>query len=376
LLTAIIGFSDLLLANHRPSDPSFQDIMNIKQNANRAASLVRQLLAFSRRQTLRPQVIQLADVLSDLRMLLSRLLGEKVELQVVHGRDLWPIKVDLSQFEQVVVNLAVNARDAMPEGGKLVIRTSNVDAAASAKLRPHREMPAADYVLLEVEDEGTGMSREVMEKIFEPFFSTKEVGKGTGLGLSTVYGIVKQTGGFIYAASDLGKGTVFSVYLPRHAVVAEESQTVPEPAPEAVREKARDLTGSAAILLVEDNALIQNTLQEVLIRAGALVDGARNGQEALDLLQKRAYDAVLMDMQMPVLDGIQTSQRIRAQKKFMQLPIIGLGAGPVAQEKALCLSHGMNDFISKNTKTADMIAVLAYWLKSNSSKLETNSTSS
>ncbi len=184
VLTAIIGFSDLLLANHRPSDPSFQDIMNIKQNANRAASLVRQLLAFSRRQTLRPQVLQFGEVLSDLRMLLDRLMGGKVKLTVVHGRDLWPVKADISQLEQVVVNLCVNARDAMEDGGDLVMRTANVLAAEVREKYVYREMPAEDYVMLEVEDEGTGMSEDIMEKIFEPFFSTKEVGKGTGLGLS------------------------------------------------------------------------------------------------------------------------------------------------------------------------------------------------
>ncbi|HMN87816.1 MAG TPA: PAS domain-containing protein, partial [Bauldia sp.] len=191
VLTAIIGFSDLLLANHRPSDPSFQDIMNIKQNANRAAGLVRQLLAFSRRQTLRPQVLVVSDLLSDLSVLLSRLLGENVKLQVVHGRDLWPIKADLTQFEQVIVNLAVNARDAMPKGGTMTIRTRNLPAAEVAAFR-YKPLPTTEYVLIEVEDTGTGMPPEVQARIFEPFFSTKEVGKGTGLGLSTVYGIVKQ----------------------------------------------------------------------------------------------------------------------------------------------------------------------------------------
>ncbi|WP_237152576.1 cell cycle histidine kinase CckA, partial [Oryzibacter oryziterrae] len=203
VLTAIIGFSDLLLSSHRPTDPSFQDIMNIKQNANRAAGLVRQLLAFSRRQTLRPQVLNLSDVLADLSILLGRLLGEKVQLRVVHGRDLWTVMADLNQFEQVVINLAVNARDAMHEAGKLEIRTSNVTHAEAEKLT-YKGMPAADYVLIEVEDTGTGMPPEIMEKIFEPFFSTKEVGKGTGLGLSTVYGIVKQTGGYIYPESEVG----------------------------------------------------------------------------------------------------------------------------------------------------------------------------
>jgi two-component system cell cycle sensor histidine kinase/response regulator CckA len=189
MLTAIIGFSDFLLMNHRPTDPAFQDIMNIKQNANRAAGLVRQLLAFSRQQTLRLERLQLGDVLSELSILLGRLLGENIELKLESSGDLWPVKTDLNQFEQVIINLAVNARDAMPNGGRLTIRTANVDADAVRCFGQHRVEPG-DYVMIEVIDNGTGMSAEIMGKIFEPFFSTKEVGRGSGLGLSTVYGIV------------------------------------------------------------------------------------------------------------------------------------------------------------------------------------------
>ena len=198
VLTAIIMASDLLLTNHRPSDPSFPDIMNIKQNANRAASLVRQLLAFSRKQTLRPEVLNLTDVLADLRMLLARLVGNDIKLKVDHGRDLWPVKVDIGQFEQVVVNLAVNARDAMPAGGDLTVRTRNVTAEECKALLLPRARRRPTMCVVEVEDTGTGIAPDVMKKIFEPFFTTKEVGKGTGLGLSMVYGIIKQTGGFIY----------------------------------------------------------------------------------------------------------------------------------------------------------------------------------
>ena len=252
VLTAIIGFSDLLLSSHRPSDPSFQDIMNIKQNANRAAGLVRQLLAFSRRQTLRPQVLVLSDLLSDLSILLTRLLGENVKLQLVHGRDLWPIKADINQFEQVIVNLAVNGRDAMPGGGTMSIRTRNVSAAEMTTL-PYQPLPAIDSVLIEVEDTGTGMPPEVQERIFEPFFSTKEVGKGTGLGLSTVYGIVKQTGAYIFFDSVVGKGTVFRIFIPRH-VPAEGEKVASHAEPEP---QIADLTGTATILLVEDEEAVQ-----------------------------------------------------------------------------------------------------------------------
>ncbi len=212
VLSAIMMANDFLLNAHKPTDPSFQDIMQIKQNATRAATLVRQLLAFSRRQTLRPQVLDLGDALSDLTMLLRRLIGEKVKLDLIHGRDLWPVKVDVSQFEQVIVNLAVNARDAMPDGGKLIIRTANVGSEDAGKLA-YKGMPAADYVRIEVADTGTGIPADIRDKIFEPFFSTKEVGKGTGLGLSTVYGIVKQTGGFIYVELPAGAGHLVP-YLP------------------------------------------------------------------------------------------------------------------------------------------------------------------
>ena len=203
VLSAIIMATDFLLNAHKPTDPSFSDIMQIKQNANRAASLVRHLLAFSRKQTLRPQVLDLGEVLERSHHAAARLIGEKVTLDVVHGRDLWPVKVDISQFEQVIVNLAVNARDAMPEGGRLQLRTTNVTAQECERYHA-KGMPAADYVLVEVTDTGTGIPRSILDKIFEPFFSTKEVGKGTGLGLSTVYGIIKQTGGFVYV--EFGRG--------------------------------------------------------------------------------------------------------------------------------------------------------------------------
>ncbi|MEP3278117.1 MAG: response regulator [Stappiaceae bacterium] len=301
VLTAIIGFSDLLLANHRPTDPSFQDIMNIKQNANRAAGLVRQLLAFSRRQTLRPKELKLNDVLADLSILLDRLLGEKVELKVIHGRDLWPLMADLNQFEQVVVNLAVNARDAMPDGGNLLIRTANISTEESRSFDGAQEMPAGEYVLLEVTDDGTGMPPDIMEKIFEPFFSTKEVGKGTGLGLSTVYGIIKQTGGYVYPESEPGKGTTFRILLPRF---------IPDKAEEVVEEKVEppqvaDLTGSATILLVEDEEAVRAFAARALASRGYTVHEAASGTEALEVMEEEEgeIDLVVSDVVMPEMDG-------------------------------------------------------------------------
>ncbi|WP_150525580.1 cell cycle histidine kinase CckA [Roseibium sediminis] len=303
VLTAIIGFSDLLLASHRPTDPSFQDIMNIKQNANRAAGLVRQLLAFSRRQTLRPQQLALNDVLADLSILLDRLLGEKVELQVVHGRDLWPVMADLNQLEQVIVNLAVNAGDAMADGGKLTIRTTNVTAEESTKFENTRGMPPAEYTLVEVEDTGHGIPADVMEKIFDPFFSTKEVGKGTGLGLSTVYGIVKQTGGFVFCTSEVGKGTTFRIFLPRHIpeFVEETKPVVQQPE----SEKATDLTGSATILLVEDEEAVRAFAARALASRGYTVHEAGSGTEALEVMEEAGgnVDLVVSDVVMPEMDG-------------------------------------------------------------------------
>jgi two-component system, cell cycle sensor histidine kinase and response regulator CckA len=302
VLQAIIGYSDLLLANHRPTDPSFQDIMQIKQNANRAAGLVRQLLAFSRRQTLRPEVLNLNDQLYDLSMLLKRLLGERVALDLNHGRDLWFVKADVNQFEQVVVNLAVNARDAMPGGGKLAIRTANVTAAEAARLDVSA-MPAADYVMVEVSDTGSGMTPEIIEKIFEPFFTTKEVGKGTGLGLSTVFGIVKQSGGYIDVDSKPGEGTTFRIYLPRHIPAVQE---IPEEVkPEAAKKPAADMTGQGTILLVEDEDPVRAVNARALSARGYTVLEAASGVEAMEIIEQRGapVDLVVSDVVMPEMDG-------------------------------------------------------------------------
>ncbi len=316
MLTAIIGFSDLLLTNHRPTDPSFQDIMNIKQNANRAAGLVRQLLAFSRRQTLRPKVIELDEALSDISVLLARLLGETIKLEVAHGRHVWPIKADLNQLEQVIVNLAVNARDAMPDGGTLSIRTSNVTSAESLKFREQGFKPG-EYVLLEVADTGTGMPPEVMEKIFEPFFTTKGVGQGTGLGLSTVYGIVKQTGGFVYVDSRIGKGTTFRILLPRHEPLPNEQPEVVEKQPTG----PSDLTGNARILLVEDEEAVRAFAGRALEARGYKVYQAASGPEALDIISgmSEPVDLVISDVVMPGMDGPTLMRELRRRQPELRI---------------------------------------------------------
>ncbi|MBB3319211.1 two-component system cell cycle sensor histidine kinase/response regulator CckA [Rhizobium sp. BK181] len=331
VLTAILLSSDHLLLQARPADPGFADLMEIKRNANRAAVLVRQLLAFSRKQTMRPTVLNLTDVVGDLRMLVDRLLsGTNVKLDVEYGRDLWPVKTDLSQFEQVLINLCVNARDAMPQGGKLTLRTKNVTADEVAAFN-YSYMPHEDMVLVEVSDNGTGIAPEIMDKIFEPFFTTKEVGKGTGLGLAMVYGIVKQSGGFIQPESEVGKGTTFRVFLPRHivepAVAAEVDAVTPaagtpiEAVPAAV-EQPEDLTGSAVILLVEDEEAVRRGGKRMLETRGYTVYEAGSGVEALDIMDELEgkVDIVVSDVVMPEMDGPSLLRELR--KNYPDLKFI------------------------------------------------------
>jgi two-component system cell cycle sensor histidine kinase/response regulator CckA len=258
-------------------------------------------------------------------MLLRRLIGEKVKLDLVHGRDLWPVKVDVSQFEQVIVNLAVNARDAMPDGGKLIIKTVNVSADEAARL-PYKGMPATDYVGIDVADTGTGIPAEIVDKIFEPFFSTKEVGKGTGLGLSTVYGIVKQTGGFVYVDSEEGKGTTFRIFLPRHHP---ELDAAPEPAAAggnsqdaaAAAKPRTDLTGQGTILLVEDEDGLRSLNARGLRSRGYTVLEASNGIEALDILVENdgAVDLVVSDVVMPEMDGPTLLKAMRGRNPDLKI---------------------------------------------------------
>jgi len=313
LLTAIIGFCDLLLARHQAGDPSFADIMQIKQNANRAANLVRQLLAFSRRQTLRPKILRLTDELAELSNLLGRLLGETVELRITHERDLGLVKVDQNQLEQVVINLAVNARDAMEGGGLLTIRTANV-SEDDARALDHTLMPPAEYVLIEVSDTGCGIPKEHLGKIFEPFFTTKDVDKGTGLGLSTVYGIVKQTGGYIFAFSTVGKGTTFRIYLPRHFETEEEAAA--KKAEAETVEVVADLTGKGTVLLVEDEDAVRTFAVRALQTRGYEVLEAESGDVALELVDsyEGTIDLVVSDVVMPNMDGPTMVKRLQEKR--------------------------------------------------------------
>jgi two-component system, cell cycle sensor histidine kinase and response regulator CckA len=309
LLTAMIGFCDLLLLRSRPGDPAFADLMQIKQNANRAADLVRQLLAFSRQQTLQPRVLDITDVLVELSHLLRRLIGENIELDVVHGRDLGLVKVDQGQLEQVVINLAVNARDAMPNGGRLTIRTTNLHRAAALR-RGHEVMPAGDYVLIEVADTGVGISPDNLARIFEPFFSTKDVGSGTGLGLSTVYGIVKQTGGFVFVESVPGRGAAFEIYLPRHHADSGAPGARADAAEPVV---FRDLTGTGAVMLVEDDDAVRMFGARALRNKGYRVTEAKSGEAALDLIRNASQklDLLITDVVMPRMDGPALIREVR-----------------------------------------------------------------
>ncbi|MCH8685124.1 hybrid sensor histidine kinase/response regulator [Pedomonas mirosovicensis] len=300
ILTAIIGYCDLMLLRHAPGDADFGDLNQIRQNANRAANLVRQLLAFSRQQTLRPQILQVSDVLAELSNLLKRLMGETITLNMIHGRNLGPVRADPGQLEQVIVNLAVNARDAMGGSGELTIRTYQV-APEEVKKLGYQIMPPADYVVIAVTDTGHGIPKEHLGKIFEPFFTTKEVGKGTGLGLSTVYGIVKQTGGFIFADSEVGRGTTFTIYLPVYIAAPEEQAVEEAKAAEAVS----DTWGHGTVLLVEDEAMVRAVAKRALERKGYNVLTANNGEEALEVMEglDQPVDLLISDVVMPSMDG-------------------------------------------------------------------------
>ncbi len=317
ILTAIIGHCDLMLMRHTPGDSDYDDIQQIKSNSNRAAGLTRQLLAFSRQQTLRPQVLQLTDVVAEVSHLLKRLLGETVTLVVKHGRNLGSIRADPGQLEQVIVNLAVNARDAMlgNGGGTLTIQTYAVKADQVAEIGSDI-LPIADYAALSVTDTGCGIPAAVLGKIFEPFFTTKEIGKGTGLGLSTVYGIVKQSGGFIFADSKPGQGTRFVIYLPVHQVEAETGK-----APAGPKPKEPELWGSGTVLLVEDEPMVRAVAERALTRHGYTVVTANNGEEALEVIERGDEIALMIsDVVMPGMDGPATVRE--ARKSRPDLPIL------------------------------------------------------
>lgn len=320
ILTAIIGHCDLMLLRHAPGDSDYDDIQQVKNNSNRAAGLTRQLLAFSRQQTLRPQVLQLPDVSN----LLKRLLDETIELEVRHGRNLGLVRADPGQLEQVIINLGVNARDAMPNGGKISISTQAVVASDVRALKSDI-LPIGDYTALFFTDTGNGIPPHVIGKIFEPFFTTKAVGKGTGLGLSTVYGIIKQSGGYIFADSKSGEGTTFSIYFPVHRPTAEDVARATLNSPPVKATAKKELWGTGHILLVEDEDMVRAVAERALTRQGYTVVTASEGEEALGLLAEQAdseqqFDMIVSDVVMPNMDGPTMAKHVR--KNYPDLPIL------------------------------------------------------
>ena len=338
ILTAIIGHCDLMLLRHTPGDSDYDDIQQVKSNSNRAAGLTRQLLAFSRQQTLRPQILQLPDVVSEVSNLLKRLLGETVSLEIRHGRNLGAVRADPGQLEQVIVNLAVNARDAIQSRsdndgrGTLTLETFAVSPAEVDALG-HDIMPTSDYTAFRLTDTGIGIPPDVVSKIFEPFFTTKEVGKGTGLGLSTVYGIVKQSGGYIFADSEVGQGTAFTIYLPVHrgegdvqpgtaasprdAAPSETKSPKAEPTPPPPQES----WGSGTILVVEDEDMVRAVAERALSRQGYTVVTAEDGEIALEIIAERQdFDLILSDVVMPGMDGPAMAKELR--KDLPDIPIL------------------------------------------------------
>ncbi|WP_238475668.1 hybrid sensor histidine kinase/response regulator [Rhodophyticola sp. CCM32] len=325
LLTAITGHCDLLLLRHDQGDPDYGDLMQINQNANRAASLVGQLLAFSRKQTLQPELLDLRDTMGDLTHLLNRLVGEKIQLHLSHDPGLLPIRADRRQLDQVLMNLVVNARDAMPEGGTVHVETHMLRLTEPMR-RDQAELPPGHYVSISVRDTGTGIAADRLRRIFEPFYTTKVVGEGTGLGLSMAYGIIKQTGGYIFADSVLGEGTTFTIYCPAHDRLSEDAapdSDLPKPgisepscaeAPAdqpdqagALPETGGPVSGPAdgVVLLVEDEAPVRAFASRALRLRGYTVLEAENAEEALEKLRDASLsiDVFVTDVVMPGMDG-------------------------------------------------------------------------
>jgi two-component system cell cycle sensor histidine kinase/response regulator CckA len=307
LLTVITGYSDLVLASLGDADPRRKNVEEILKAGERAASLTRQLLAFSRRQVLAPQCLDLNSVVANLDKMLRRLIGEDIEVMNTLTPELWKVKADPGQIEQVLVNLAVNARDAMPGGGQLRIETANTTITAQTARDYDPPMPSGDYVMLTVSDTGCGMDQETLSHIFEPFFTTKEEGKGTGLGLATVYGIVKQSGGFIWAHSQRDHGASFKIYLPcfQEEKTAQETQTASK-APLRAR-------GTETILLVEDEYAVRELARGILEAAGYAVLEARSGEEAIRIFSSRQQpiDFLLTDVVMPQMGGRELAQAVK-----------------------------------------------------------------
>jgi two-component system, cell cycle sensor histidine kinase and response regulator CckA len=312
LLSIILSYGDLLLGDMRPGEPMRDDVEQMRDAANRAAALTRQLLMFSRQQVLEPRVLDLNDILTGMDKILRRLLGADVDLATVPAPDLGPIRGDVNSLEQVIMNLAVNARDAMPTGGKVTVETANV-VLDEAYARDHHGVRSGRYVMLAVSDTGTGMDAAIQARIFEPFFTTKEKGKGTGLGLSTVFGIVRQSDGNVWVYSEPGHGTTFKIFLPRVDAALDNVRTTAS-LPVTLR-------GSETILLVEDDDGVRAVVLAVLRRQGYQVHEARNGGEALLLCERipGAIHLLLSDVVMPHMSGPEVASRLQRIRPDMKV---------------------------------------------------------
>ena len=313
LLTVIAGRAQMIISRLRPEEPIYRDATLVRTTADRAAALTQQLLAFSRKQVLQPQVLDLNAVMTAMEPMLSRLIGEDVELAVVPAADLGRVKADPGQIEQVIVNLVVNSRDAMPQGGRLTVETANVELD-EAYARRHVSVPPGQYVMLAVSDTGAGMDEATRSRVFEPFFTTKEPGKGTGLGLATVYGIVKQSGGDIRLYSEVGAGTTFKIYLPRVA----ETVSPPDPAAAPTATVPR---GDETVLLVEDEPEVRDLAREILEGSGYTVLQACDAQDAVFMAERHAgpIHLLLTDVIMPRQSGRALVERLRPLRPEMQV---------------------------------------------------------
>lgn len=347
LLTAMIGYCDLTLLRQDQGSDDFSDITQIKQNAERAATLVRQLLAFSRRQILQPHVLNVTDTISGVTDLLRRLSGEEIKIDVQNASEPGLIFADESQLEQILVNLVVNARDAMPRGGKLSIRTAPV-VLNQPLVRGGEVVPPGNWISIEVEDTGVGIPPEILSRIFEPFFSTKAIGQGTGLGLATVYGIVKQTGGYVFVDTAVGSGSIFRLLFPRHA----DTPSAKSPDRSKVKSTAKSLPGEAkegenlTVLIVEDEDPVRLFAVRALQAKGYRVFHAGSGVEALEILRQErdAIDLLITDVVMPQMDGPS---------------VIAAARSIVPQIKVLCMSGYAEEALKDRIRATQGVRFLA-----------------
>lgn len=312
VLTVIMGYGDFLASKIPRDDPMFKDLEEIKKAAERASSLTHQLLAFSRKQIMSPKVLDLNKVVGNMEKMLKRLIGEDIDMVFIPKENLYRIWADQGQIEQVIMNIVVNARDAMPDGGKITIETANVELD-EAYAHAHGNVQRGPHIVLSISDTGIGMDENTKSRIFEPFFTTKEVGKGTGLGLATVYGIVKQTGGDIYVYSEPGKGTTFKIYLPQ---INQEQEN------RAGAENTNEsLDGDETILLVEDEKSLRDLAFAILVRRGYTVLEAGNGEEATAI--SRNYNGtihlMLTDVIMPLMNGRELADKLRQERPDMHV---------------------------------------------------------